>query len=313
MTESKANGTVRNAKYGATAGSAFAVTLLMVLVPASAGAGAHATVVLKAPYKGTLGSPNVYLSWNGCTKAKMVVPKWSALTGTATGSESNAAKTCPKSIGTVGAYNSAYASGGIQIAIPFKIGTSGNHSIASSWTVTLATTQSFTSSGCPAKSIVYPPPLYSYQNAYCEDGANLGISFDAYVVDLTNGSYYGTNYSYAASYNDSYWANSTYCYNYGTPTCSNKSGFLSYGYSYGYNDPGWSSFAFGTPTTFTLWTNGTSMVKTDRWALILSVGTDAGAFVDTSHLLGPWSATAMGALNMGTLGNGAKLNSVTIT
>lgn len=300
-------------RFLAAGGTGFAlgVALLMVLSPVSAGAGVHPAVSLVAPYKGTVSSPNSYSSFNGCAVLKSGTTKWAATTGMVTSTSSAGAKTCAKSLGSVGAYSSAYGSTGVSVGIPFKVGSNGNHSIGSSFTVTLATTQTFTSTPCKL-NVNYAPALYQYSYGYCEDGASNYFDLSVSVVDLNNASWYSQNYSYAYAYNNSYTENYSDCYNYGTPTCYNSNGTHSYGYSYGYNDPGFAAFAWNGATSFSMWTNATMMVKTHHYALIISISTSTDAFAEKYNVIGAWTGSASDSINMGTLGNGAKLNSVTI-
>jgi len=296
--------------YGTT-GFATAVALLMILSPASAGT-VHSATVLSPAYTHTVTQSSMSNSIQGCAKEKVGATKWTATSGVISESDAASAKTCGKSLGYVGGYSSAYADGGIEVAIPFKVASSGNHAIDSSWTVNLATSSSYTAGACPAKNVNYNPPLYGYSYGYCEAGANLGFDVYSTVVDLTNNSWYG-NYSYADSYNDSYWENYTYCYNYGTPSCSNTSGPFSYSYTYGWNDPGFSAFTWNGATSWSMWNNGTNMVKSHHYVLIVQIYCNAGAFAESANLLGPWAGSGTASLNMATLGNGATLNSVTIT
>jgi hypothetical protein len=295
-----------------TTGITAAVTLLMVLAPVGSGAVVHPQVTLTAPYLKTTNSPNSYWDVGGCAKAKTKPGHWTPTTGAVSMMAAGMGHTCGKSFGGVGGSGYGYAGSGISIAMPFKVSKSGNHSIGQSWTVTAAMTQAFSSAACPAKNVNYHPSLYQSSYAYCESGAYISLYISASVVDLSNSSWYSHNYSYADTYNDSFFENYTDCYNYTTTTCYNNSGTFSYFGSYGYNDPGFSAFTWNGATTFTLWTNGTNMVKTDHYALTVSMSISAEGFGESANLLGPWSGSGSASVNLATLGNGATLNSVTI-
>lgn len=295
-----------------TTGLLATVSLLMVLAPASAGA-VHPAYVLKAPYKGSVSTPNSYSYWAGCASAKSVTTKWAPLTGMVTGSNSDKAVVCKKTLGGIGSSSYGSSGTGITIGIPFKVASTGNHSIGSAVSVTLAGSSALTTSGCPAKNVNYNPPLYTSSSAGCSDSTSLNANFYAYVVDATNTSWYNSNYSYAQAYNYTYWGNSTYCYNYGTPACSNTTGGSSYGAAYAYNAPGWTGFTWAGTTVFTMWTNGTNMVKTDKFVLVLNIGLGHSASVYAYNLLAYWAGSASASINMATLGNGATLSSITIS
>lgn len=296
--------------YGTT-GVAAAVALLMVLTPVSAG-GVGAAITLTPAYKGTANQPFQYSSFSGCAKAKAGVPAWHATSGTIVGTLTASAKTCGKSLGSVGAYSSAYGENGVEVGVPFHAAHNGNNSIHSSWTVTIASTAAFTTNACPAKNVNYAPALYQYSYAFCEDGANYQLEIYSNVVDLNNNSWYA-NYSYGFTYNNSGWENYTDCYNYGTPTCYNNTGPYSSSFAYGYNEAGMSTFNWNGATSISLWNNGTNMVKTHHYLLAVEVYLYGGAYAEKANLLGAWSGTASMSINMGTLGNGATLSSVVIS
>jgi len=293
-----------------TTGFATAMTLLMILAPAS-GALVHPSIVLTPAYKNTVASPNTYWSTSGCAMAKAAAPHWNAATGGISGADSASAKTCAKSLGGVGGSSFGDASSGMSVAIPFKVASNGNHAISTSFSVKIASSSSFTYASCPKFTVTYPPALNQYEYAYCEAGASLSMYVNLNVVDLTNSSWYG-NYSYADSYNESYFENYTDCYNYGTPTCYNYSAANTYNYNYSYNAAGFTAFSWNGATTWTMWTNGTNMIKTHHYALILSISVSADTYAEYYHTLTHWAASAVGMVNMATLGNGAKINSVTI-
>jgi hypothetical protein len=131
------------------------------------------------------------------------------------------------------------------------------------------------------------------------------------VTDLTNGSWYG-NYSYWYAGNASYYVNDTYCYNGGTPSCHNVTVGITNGYGYGHNSAGWGTWTFSGSNAITMWTNGTNMVATHKFVLIIALSQSHSAYVQRYNLLAAWAAGASASTNMATLGNGASLNSITI-
>jgi len=292
-----------------TTGFAASVALLMILSPAVAGIQTH--VVLAPPYKHSASSANYYSSVSGCASAKTTKALWNAKTGTVTFADSTSARTCKGGVAGVGSSGSAYTTTGIEVAIPFTVSSSGAHSISSSLTVTIASIAALTTGGCPKPNVAYPQAMNSYAYAECYAANELSFYASAQVVDLNNGSWYG-NYSYASAYNYSYWENYTYCYNYGSPACSNFTGGASYMYGYGYNYMAGAPWTFNGANSLTLWTNGTSMVRGHHYVLLLSVSDDKEAYAYQINELGFWAASASASINMATLGNGARLNSITI-
>ncbi|MCI4330492.1 MAG: hypothetical protein L3K19_01415 [Thermoplasmata archaeon] len=308
-TRTKSMGSGRLLAFGAT-GFATAVTLLMVLAPA--GAGAHPNLTMTAPYKHTAWSPQYYSSVNGCAAAATTKSLWNPTTGTVTFSDAAAAKVCKAIVGQVGSYSSAYTETGGQLAIPFTVSSNGAHSITSSWTVNIASALAKTTGGCPKPNVAPTQPYLSSAYAYCESGNEVSFYMSGYVSDLNNGSWYNYNGSYADAYNYSFWENYTSCSNYGTPSCYNSTTGYGYLYSYGYNEVGLAAWTFNGATTFTMWNNGTNMVKGHHYVLYVSLSDDKEAYADAYNLLGHWAGSASASINMATLGNGAKLNSVAI-
>jgi hypothetical protein len=298
--------------FGST-GLAAAVTLLMVLAPASAGVAP--LKVMTPAYKHTVSQTNSYLSQSGCAKAKTVAGKWNPGSGTLTGLASSSSSSCPKVLGGVGAYSSGYAQTSMVVAVPFTVSKGGNHSISEAISVNLAESSALTTGACPAKNVNYNPPLYGSSYAYCEAGAFVEWEMYAYLADLSNNSWYNYNSSSAFAYNSSYITNYTDCYNYGTPSCSNSSYGSSYGYAYGYNAPGFSSstFMWNGATSFSMWNNGTNMVRGHHYILEVNMYVYTDTYVDAYNLLGHWAASASGLVNMATLGNGATVSSITVS
>ncbi|HZY71430.1 MAG TPA: hypothetical protein VFF67_10705 [Thermoplasmata archaeon] len=292
------------------AATVLALTGVLATVGASATHPSPRTYL--APYKGTVSSPGVSTGAQACAKAVQTIPKWSPQLGIMNESDSASAKVCAKSLGGVGYFSSAYSSGQLALAIPIRIPTNGSHTIEINWTLTLATIQSWTVGGCPRANFSFPVPSSSSEDAYCTNQELVDVYITAYLVDLTNSSYNGATYACASDYNSSGWQNSSYCYNYGTPGCSNTTGPFNYSNNYGYNNPGWSAFTWNGMTKFSLWTNGTKMVRTDRWIVELNFYKDSQAAAGAYHVLGAWPGAARALINMGTLGNSAKIDSITV-
>lgn len=296
-------------------GIAVAATLLMVLSPLSTGGIVHPNgLVMKAPFRGTATMVNSFPSLQGCYKDSGPGWVWSPLTGALNGSEKASAKVCPKSVGFVGAASGAYTYNYLYVAIPLRGVLTGNHSIGSAWTVQAARSQVYTPGGCPSKiNINYNPPFGTDTYGYCISYSAVILDQEAWVTDLQNGSWY-SNFSEVQSYNETGWQNYTECYNYSGATCYNNTGLSPNNVGqYGYNAPGFAtSFAWGSKSSYTMWTNTTNMVGTHRYVLIVAMFFEVFAEAGAYNVLGHWSGSAAASLNMATLGNGAKLNSVTI-
>ena len=283
------------------------------MVTTTAGAaGIHPSTTLSAPYAGTVSSPSSYLSASGCSLAKTLSPeRWSGSAGVYSVSLISKSVTCAKSLGGVGVYSSSYLQGGIQLAIPFRVASNGNHTIQSSWTFTLATKESITQGGCPGPSVAYPPPKNAYVSSSCSSNAQWQLSAYSYIVDLNNLSWYFYNGSslYAANY--SYWYNDTYCYNYGTPACSNSSAGHNFSYSSGYQEAG--KLASSGASSIAMWDNSTKMLRGHHYVLIFSIYAYLGSSIDAYNVKGHWAASSVASVNMASLGNGARLSSVMIS
>jgi hypothetical protein len=275
------------------------------------GASLAPTTILKAPYKGTLGSPNFLAYANGCSRAQTSTMTWAASTGHLQGLSSTRASTC-RTLGYVGGGGLAYSSTGITVAIPFRVASNGNHSIASSWNMTLGTVQAMTTANCPAKKINYNPPVNGNTYSYCTTSTNIYFSVTAGLEDLNNNSWTSYNYSFGTSYNDSSWQNYTHCYNYGTPACTNTTGLNSYATTYGFEDPGFNAFVWNGATRFTLWTNATGMVAKHHFALLISIDVNVGSYAQAVSLSVPWAGIAKASISLAAPNNGASLSSISI-
>ena len=250
---------------------------------------AGATMV--PPYKGSVSANYNSQSTGGCSAVGKIVAKaaWSPVTGIGHFADAASAKSCAKSLAGIGSGSNGYASGEFEIAIPVHIATTGAHSVAPTWMFTIADSQKMSVGGvCPAVKI----SATGYGSSYCDASSEAYVSGYAYLVDTTNGTYfYSTSYwsgffNYSSQYND------TYCYNF---NCSY------YNSSYG------APSTFSGSTSHTWWFNGT-MVKSHKYVLITYVYGGASAY-----LYGYPKSSASAMVNLATLGNGAKLSSISVT
>jgi len=261
-----------------SSGGAMAVALIMALSPAAAAAG-H---TYHAPYAGAVSQTNTYTSVSGCATGALTAPvNWSSTTGVFTMTAKTSAKGCGTQLAGVGGNSYGAAQGGVEVAVPIKAATSAAHSLSVNWKFHGSATMTMTPGTCTLATTT------SFQDCYVS--GYIDIYAGAYLVDLTNGSYfYPTNYWYF--YNDSY--NETYCY---SGSCYNASG----------------SFGFGTLGNVSFFINGT-LNKLDSYAVVTYVyayaSSSVSAYVAT---LSGGSATASVVLAGGS--NKAALSSIVIT
>jgi hypothetical protein len=139
------------------------------------------------------------------------------------------------------------------------------------------------------------------------------VSFVAFasVFDSNNINWSGA-YSSAIAYNSTLWQHYTYCTNKGTPSCSNFTGLLPSTTLSGTNEAGFSAWVRNGTTSFTMYTNGTKMVRGHHYFLGLTILDQATAWVFVDNLKRHWWAGAAAAVNMAPPNDGAKLNSITI-
>lgn len=299
-------------RWTGAAGLATIALVVVLVLPNTAGMVARPLLVVKAPYKGSYNSPYYSAVASGCASGKIVEAKWAKLSGIVRASVSASSKTC-RVLGGGNAGGTATSITSINVEIPFLVASSGKHSVASSWTISLASIQLQTSGHCPRNWVNPFPPLGNSEGALCQDSAGLAITLSEAMMDLNNFAWYTFNSSSADSYNTAGWENSTSCFNYGTPSCSNYTGSTGYAYSTGSNDPGFNGYNFNGSTSLTLWNNATGMVSGHRYVLMITIGITATSYAFMYNLKRMWTASGTASLNMATLSNGAKLNSVTIT
>jgi hypothetical protein len=261
-----------------------AVSLMMVLGPAMAGAVHPAVITVVAPYKG---ASTGYNSWSvsGCGKAKITSPAtFNLKTGAGGFSGSAAAKTCGKSFGGVGGSGYGSTSSEVQVAVKLP-GHKGTTAVAATVALAWAGSNALVAGTCTTSATA------SYSSCY--RSASVDLYGYAYVIDETNGTYsYATNY-FPGAYNSSY--NDTYCY---SGTC----------YQYSYGTPG----SFTNSMSFTWNFTVKSMVKSHVYALWFYFAGYVYASASTYNAV-LTGASASASLNFATLGNGVTLTSVTET
>lgn len=293
-----------------TGGLSAAVALLMVLAPATAAAAVHPTVVMAPPYLGTASSPSSSISTSGCAAAAAKALHWNSTSGLITGSTSSAAKSCKATTGPVGSSSYGFSDAGVAVGIPFKVATTGNHSIMASITTNMASTMKQTSGGCPKSTVAYPPAPNSFVSGGCFSSSNVEFEFYAYVVDLNNNSWF-SNFSDQFNFTNNFWENYTACDNFGTPSCFNSTGWSNFSFGFGSNARG--SISLNGAGSLSMWTNGTNMVRGHHYVLVFNVFIDSGASVSWYNVAKHWTASASSSLKMSGTGLGATLGSITVT
>lgn len=284
----------------------------MTAVPAG-GQAAHPAILISAPFHNSSGMPIDVGSTSACSHARGGLTAWHAATGALTTSVSSSAKTCGKTLGTVGGANSGYFSAGVVLSFPFRVTSSGSHDITTQLSVNIASAWSYAvSSVSCSKSLNYHPGGNSSAYAYCEAGTYGSFQISAQLVDPTDPNWSSWNSSYAYLVNDTQFLNYTACFGRGTPTCTNTTGMYSANYGNGLNEAGLSRWNWNGANAFTLWSNATQMKKGHQYILMLELYATVSAFAEVAHLTSPWSASASAAINLGTFGNGAKLGSITV-
>jgi len=262
-----------------SAGGAMAVALIMALSPAAAAAG-H---TYHAPYAGAVSQTYSSTSQSGCATGALTAPvNWSSTTGVLTMAAKASAKSCGVQLAGVGgnSYGSAY--GQAEVAIPIKAATSALHTITVNWKLHAVASTTFVPGTC---TISTTTTFFQY----CETGAGVSVYGFAYLVDLTNGTYFYPS-NYWSFYNESY--NETYCY---SGTCYNSSG----------------SFGYGSLGNVSWFINGT-LNKLDSYAIVTYMEGSAYAFAEayTATLTG---GSGSASISMAGGPNKATLSSIVVT
>jgi hypothetical protein len=284
----KGLGTHRRLSALGLGSGAAVVALVMMLSPIAA---AHTPVTYTAPYLRSVVQLSSYTDVGGCAKLTATKLHFSAMTGMGTWAAKATAKSCKK-LGPIGGSGFAYSSGQALVGVPIKTfhGAATPTTVAVTWTVSAMAAASASHTGsCPP--VVLSSTGYGY--SYCSSYASASVYAFAYMIDLTNGSYfYPSNYPQLFSiYNDTY--NDTYCYSF---TC--------YSYNYSYAS---ATTSFSGSSTSTWWINGT-LNHADKYAVVTYVD----PYVDASSYGYP-GASAVAYVDMASTGNGFSLASIVVS
>jgi hypothetical protein len=319
----------RVVSFGA-GGAAAAIVALMVLAPAGLGI---TPLVYKAPFKGVVGKfMSIYVS--GCATAKGS-GAFSMTSGSGTAIAAATAKTCSGTLGGVNAQSYGSGDWGTNSAIKVVMPVTGTDNLTDSWSIAWASAGSYSHTGsCPIKSFAYGytyvSSTYAYWDNYTGYSGSCSASVSAYgqvytyLVDTTSGQYSYPLYtqqplsvSMSASnytstgftwYKDTSWSSSSgYSFYNGSYSNNYSAQYSHVGgvYCYGNTCPSsWSNSSSGPATS---WINGTAFNHLHKYAFVFEIYASAyGSVSGWAHAL---STTNM---NLATLGNGAKLVSVTI-
>jgi hypothetical protein len=296
-------------------GTRIAVGILCLMTLSSQAGGAaplHGANLYLPPYRSVAtGSIPVHVAI-GCARSDGRPLTWQAISGRIDGIGSAWSKDCVKSHYNGNSVNSARWSSQIGLSFPVAVSSSGNHSVALNWTITLGTRSYSTTGGCPVANLNFGIGVGNSSVGYCESGTDLGFYLWAVLEDPNGAGGFVGNISDAGNDNYTYWENVSSCTNGGSLSCSN----WTYGYqfllAYGTNEVGSTSSGLGGPHQITMWANGTGMVKTDHFELVVGFYVYASSYASTASLARPWHAGAGAAVDLTAFGNGAVLNSITV-
>ena len=275
--------------------------LALLLVMAAGAAGVHPKVLtVVAPYKGTLFSPSTFINAGGCGTASIgKVPYWSSTKGLAGFATHSTGAKCPKRSSSIGGYSTYDAGAQFTVKVPLKGLPSGNHTIAANWTLTVQATEAAVVKGaCPLP----PTAGLSYSHSYCGVSVGVYLSSYAYMVDLTNG------YGIPLTNSWHILANTTYMYN---NTNYYSSSFHYSNYSVGGTGGFAGSYTFGWVWNASSGT-GSALNSSHTYEVVMSFSGDCYAYV-TADPYGYPTAHTVSSLNLGTLGNGWKLNFISVS
>lgn len=265
-----------------SSGGLLAIAAVMVLAPAAAGA-VHTSVVLKAPYKHFTVATFSTTSAVACGKAKVVsAPHFIPKTGLGGFADSGVAPACPTLPPNIA--NRGDASSQFSIVVPIKpIGT--HIFVIASWNFTASGIEHLLSGKCVNTAAA---------SSNCYQSAEFYLFGDAYLLDTTNGSTYFSSNFWPGVFNLS--SNYTFC----------SSGACTHTVS------GGTGGAFSGASPFSWYVNATTLNKTDSFVLEVDVFGGVLTELDgyNAHVTG---GHADATLNFASTGNGAKLNSLTIT
>ena len=263
-------------------GGLVALTLALLVAPATLGAGVHPGTVYTAPFGKVLLATDVNNQAVACGIAKTLVqPHFSKVSGTGGFSSLGKAPKCanlPANVANRGDTQS-------QFSIILGIKPAHNHlNITTSWTFSAAGTESLVSGKCTTTAAA---------TSNCYEVSQTYLFAAAYLVDSTNGSIYPAGNFWPGMTNIS--QNNTYCSSGScTPAVSGGSGGT-----------------FSGSASVTWFVNATSLVTSQAFFLEIDVygGTVTELDAYNAHVTG---GLASASLNFASLGNGAKMTSITV-
>jgi hypothetical protein len=171
------------------------------------------------------------------------------------------------------------------IGVKFKVAASGTRIVVANWTFSVSGSQSLTNASC----IIGKRAVYGY----CVEFAKAYVSAYSYLVDLSTGSTVG-GLGYLVEYNLSY--NFWNCHN---GTCTST--------AFGPSTGGFSG-TFVVPFSW-----NTTMSSTHSYGLYMLILESADVDIETSHATFASPVHGSAVIDMASNGNGAVLNSITIT
>jgi hypothetical protein len=165
----------------------FGVVGLLVLSPIAQGASAGpSTVIIKAPYVGVLTYPSTSTSSSGCGAGKVVrAPFFTPSTGKSGFSIKAHADACAGLYGDSGGSSAALT---LSVPIPAHSGTNVIHA---KWTIQASVGARISVASCQ---------LYNTTYSSCSVGAYSSLSAYAYLIDVTNDSYWFPTTTWAGVY-----------------------------------------------------------------------------------------------------------------
>jgi hypothetical protein len=213
----------------------------------------------------------------GCAKAAGGALRWDPLIGGISGIGAASSRVCVQSTYLGNSSNSARWSDALGLSLPLRVTTSGNHSIALTWTIDLAAAARSTESGCPPANLNYRVAIGASSSGFCESGTDLRFFLWATVEDPNGSGGYVGNISDAGNDNYTYWQNVSNCSNPGTLSCSNSTYGYQYLLRYGTNEVGSASAGLSGRHWLTMWVNGSNMLRTHQFNLVMGFMIYVGA------------------------------------
>lgn len=264
---------------GWAVGGPVAITLLLLLPPAI---GSTPSTSLRAPYAKTTTTVSANYYNIGCGVGKNVIPGvWNNTSGVGGISDRARMRTCAVPFGNYAVASSFFI---VYVHVPFRNKVVGVHDVVVNWTFNYSVLESLLPGRCVSSN--------SSTSWNCYSTSYVSFASDAFLIDVTSNSYIQAN-AWAGAFNQTY--NQT--------TCTSTGG-CSYSQS-----GGPANFAASRPIE---WFVNTTMNRThDYW-----VRTDF--FVTTvtyefSYYALASRGTGFAVLNVATLGNGIRLDSITVT